>query len=280
MVFRAAVFKIFVTHMGPLNLFTVISKTFVKIPVGAIVLALMLSSNETVVTGNGGRALSAVLFIIVYEGSFRRLPIGSHTGPYNKVYQVVPTLAAYITDLPEQRLMAGVKSGMAMYSCPRCWTVTTNFHLPFYNTKLRKKGTMEQICKTGLTLIEAGKETLSKKLSKKYSAHVVDNAFDSVPHFSIYDCLLVDTLHLLGGKLDEKRMTTAKEHSTDTIQQMQESLRLYNLYTPAIALRSKSKLYFPKNHSLWKYAKDIEMRGVVSSYSTEASENQHKQDAK
>ncbi|ORY90328.1 hypothetical protein BCR43DRAFT_518802 [Syncephalastrum racemosum] len=47
-----------------------------------------------------------------------------------------------------------------------------------------------------------------------------------------------------------------------------------------MAKYSKSSMCFPKNHVLWKYSHDIEMRGVVSGYSTSQSEHQHKDDAK
>ncbi|KAI7847922.1 hypothetical protein BDC45DRAFT_541503 [Circinella umbellata] len=156
-------------------------------------------------------------------------------GLYNKLYQVVPALAAYIADLRNsERLMAGVKSGMSMYACPRCWTVTTKFHLPYYNTKLRKKSTMGQICKCGLNLIKAGKGSLLKKLSKKYSVHVVDILLSL-----IHDKVSSQAVLCLRHFIDFVYQAIAQEHSTDTIQQMQESLKLYNTYSPVIALYSK-----------------------------------------
>ncbi|KAI7846900.1 hypothetical protein BDC45DRAFT_46663 [Circinella umbellata] len=343
-----------------------------ELPLGAIVLALLLSSDETVVSGNN-RAFAHPLYLklgntpkdirnkatnrasrvlayfpilhcpnnnnklrqswsnikcciihyclqIILAPFADRAPYStiSMTGPYNKIYQVVPALAGYIADLPEQRLMAGVKSGMATYTCPRCWTVTADFHLPYYNTKKRKTNTMKQICECGMKLIKAGKDGLAKELSKKYSTQLVDNAFETVPHFSIFDSLVVDTLHQLGGAythlvecvqrmltegdieeinsrakhlphfreqrtfpsgymlcsitsptymelrhhlsillslihdkvssqtvlclrhfIDFFYQATSKEHSGDTIQKMQDSLKLYNTYSPAIALYSK-----------------------------------------
>ncbi|KAI7846608.1 hypothetical protein BDC45DRAFT_542724 [Circinella umbellata] len=82
-----------------------------KLPVGAIVLALMLSSDETV------QRWSSIKCCIIHH-----------------CLRVI--LAPFANRAPYRRLMAGVKSGMSMYACPRCWTVTTKFHLPYYNTKL------------------------------------------------------------------------------------------------------------------------------------------------
>ena len=85
--------------------------------------------------------------------------------------------------------MAGVKSGMATYTCPRCWTATADFHLPYYNTKKRKTNTIKQICECGMKLIKAGKDGLAKELSKKYSTQLVDVSLISVMHSLFFSFL-------------------------------------------------------------------------------------------
>ncbi|ORY93717.1 hypothetical protein BCR43DRAFT_406815, partial [Syncephalastrum racemosum] len=123
-----------------------------KIPAGAVILGVMLSSDQTALTGNNNfkawplycklantpmatrnkanNRASRVLawFPVLDEPKGRRRPWWSASsnstipmrGPKDMIYQCTPALAAFIGDLPEQRLMAGVKSGNTVYSCPRC----------------------------------------------------------------------------------------------------------------------------------------------------------------
>ncbi|KAI8138654.1 hypothetical protein BJV82DRAFT_582649 [Fennellomyces sp. T-0311] len=121
-------------------------------------------------------------------------------GPGDKWYKCVPALAAYVADLPEQRLLSAVKGGATLYGCPRCWIPTKKFHLPVTeDTKLRKPRTMQGIVKTGQEIVQKGKKKDANEFSKNYSLHIVKNAFWTVPHFDTYSALLVDELHQLGG---------------------------------------------------------------------------------
>ncbi|KAG2212149.1 hypothetical protein INT45_001772 [Circinella minor] len=95
--------------------------------------------------------------------------------------------------------MALVKSGNAEFSCPRCWLPTSNFHLNCTGATQDNRF-MKKLTKIGKIYLESNRRTKAQKISKDFSFHVVQNAFWSVPHFeNIYDCLVVDELHQLGG---------------------------------------------------------------------------------
>ncbi|KAI8148206.1 hypothetical protein BJV82DRAFT_663589 [Fennellomyces sp. T-0311] len=51
--------------------------------------------------------------------------------PSGVTRECIPALSCYIADLPEQRLLAAIKSGNTTYSCPRCTSKTCHFHLPY-----------------------------------------------------------------------------------------------------------------------------------------------------
>ncbi|KAI8137662.1 hypothetical protein BJV82DRAFT_674458 [Fennellomyces sp. T-0311] len=80
--------------------------------------------------------------------------------------------------------------------------------------------------------------------------------------------------------IDFYYLATAKEHDYKSLKQMRISIEQYNKLSPIFEDYSNSRMKFPKNHCLLKYINDIESRGVVSSYTINHSELQHKRDAK
>ncbi|KAG2214486.1 hypothetical protein INT45_010231, partial [Circinella minor] len=96
----------------------------------------------------------------------------------------------------------------------------------------------------------------------------------------IHDQIPLQAALCLRHFIDFYQQAMAHEHSENTIRQMNCSLTLYNKYSSIFEKYSKSRLNFPKNHALWKYAEDIKSHGVVRNYSTNSTELQHKRDAK
>ncbi|KAI8137278.1 hypothetical protein BJV82DRAFT_674971 [Fennellomyces sp. T-0311] len=80
--------------------------------------------------------------------------------------------------------------------------------------------------------------------------------------------------------IDFYRLATLKEHTDETLKQMDLVLMEFNTLSPVFQNYSKSQMRFPKNHMLWKYHHDIKQYGVISGYSTTHSESQHRIDAK
>ncbi|KAI8136633.1 hypothetical protein BJV82DRAFT_476168, partial [Fennellomyces sp. T-0311] len=80
--------------------------------------------------------------------------------------------------------------------------------------------------------------------------------------------------------IDFFHTATLKEHSSDTLRQLDLALKEYNELSPVFQSYSASKLRFPKNHMMWKYEGDIRRFGSVSGYSTCQPEHQHRVDAK
>ncbi|KAI8136951.1 hypothetical protein BJV82DRAFT_675350 [Fennellomyces sp. T-0311] len=255
-----------------------------KIPSGAVVLSIMLSSDQTSVSGNhrfkawpvymklanvpleirnksGTRASRVLAYLPVLDapsdGKKRTswphaksaiihhclsvilapfanrkeyTPI-SMKGPGNKMYQCVLALAAYIADLPEQRLLALVKNGNTLYSCPRCWILTSDFNLPWgIPKKLRTKRLMKSLFEKGKKLVRLRDKSKKhmhapEKLTKKYSFHVTMNAFWAVPHFDIYSSILVDELHQIGGAYIHLATCIEKMLTSKDIQAVNERVR-------------------------------------------------------
>ena len=80
--------------------------------------------------------------------------------------------------------------------------------------------------------------------------------------------------------LDFVMHATAKEHTEKSLAEMDESLAAYYKYSPIFEKYSPTRLNFPKNHMLQKYANDIRSRGMTSGYTTCNAERQHIIDVK
>jgi hypothetical protein len=107
-------------------------------------------------------------------------------GPNQKIYNCVPALSTYSADYPEQSLLAGTKSRLSGYGCPRCllereWFKFGNNHPPCYQ---RNNKNMSGYSSNG-----------EKGTMKIKNAFLVQNN----PYWDIYDALVVDDLHQLGG---------------------------------------------------------------------------------
>ncbi|KAG2215483.1 hypothetical protein INT45_006337 [Circinella minor] len=104
-------------------------------------------------------------------------------------------------------------------------------------------------------------------------------------HMAIFITCVQDKIHqqavaCIQHYIDFYYLATSKEHTHQTLSDMNDSLLEFNKLSPQLAMSSKSNMCFPKNHALWRYATDIESRGVVGGYSTCQSETQHKTDSK
>ncbi|KAI8137283.1 hypothetical protein BJV82DRAFT_674985 [Fennellomyces sp. T-0311] len=75
-------------------------------------------------------------------------------------------------------------------------------------------------------------------------------------------------------------LARSKEHTDDSLAQLDYHLTNYYEYSPIFQQYSKSRFTFPKNHMLQKYANDIHSRGTIVNYSTTHSEHKHILEAK
>ncbi|SAM02965.1 hypothetical protein [Absidia glauca] len=103
-------------------------------------------------------------------------------GPKNNIYRCVPMLATDSADLPEQTLLAGTRSWMNGYGCPRCFIKCVDFKKGF--DVVADKRNKENM---------AGSTTIPP-----LGSFGLKNAFWDTP-FDIYGSLVVDDLHQLGG---------------------------------------------------------------------------------
>ncbi|KAI8149268.1 hypothetical protein BJV82DRAFT_662574 [Fennellomyces sp. T-0311] len=94
----------------------------------------------------------------------------------------------------------------------------------------------------------------------------------------VHDILPSQLVRCLRHFIDFVQQALAKEHTEQSLAEMQESLREYNKYSAFLA--SVNPMTYPKNHMMWKYMFDIQQKGCVHGYSTTHSECQHKSDAK
>ncbi|SAL96511.1 hypothetical protein, partial, partial [Absidia glauca] len=108
--------------------------------------------------------------------------IKKFAGPYGRIYNCLPVLATYSADLPEQNLLAATKSFLCGYGCPRC----------LIKTKDMKKG-------CGMVAAARNNDNMARYAPlNKYGSFDLANAFWQTS-FDIYDSLVVDDLHQLGG---------------------------------------------------------------------------------
>ncbi|KAI8146695.1 hypothetical protein BJV82DRAFT_665654 [Fennellomyces sp. T-0311] len=96
----------------------------------------------------------------------------------------------------------------------------------------------------------------------------------------IHDLVPLQAALCLRHFIDFYFIGTAKEHDYRSLKQMEFPLKMYNKYSPIFEQYSPSNMKFSKNHCLSKYIHDIESHGIVSAYTTNHSELQHKGDAK
>ncbi|KAI8148693.1 hypothetical protein BJV82DRAFT_478208, partial [Fennellomyces sp. T-0311] len=75
-------------------------------------------------------------------------------------------------------------------------------------------------------------------------------------------------------------LATSKEHTDESLAELDEHLASYYDYSPIFQQYSRSRFTFPKNHMLQKYANDIRSRGTIINYSTTHSEHMHILEAK
>ncbi|KAI8136500.1 hypothetical protein BJV82DRAFT_676262 [Fennellomyces sp. T-0311] len=127
-------------------------------------------------------------------------------GPYGKDYKCIPALCTYIGALPEQWMLALVKGGSSVCSCPRCTTPTESFHLPYTfsfeddTTAARSKEHMKSLYKEGKKKFKDGQKTAkATEHERENSFHIVKYAFWELPIFDIHRALTVDDLYQLGG---------------------------------------------------------------------------------
>ncbi|SAL99066.1 hypothetical protein, partial, partial [Absidia glauca] len=103
-------------------------------------------------------------------------------GPFGRIYKCLPMLATYSADLPEQNLLAATKSSLCGYGCPRCLVKTGDM----------KKG-------YGVIAAARNNDNMGQYAARnQYGCFDLANAFWRTP-FNIYDSLVVDDLHQLGG---------------------------------------------------------------------------------
>ncbi|KAI9246296.1 hypothetical protein BDA99DRAFT_543388 [Phascolomyces articulosus] len=116
--------------------------------------------------------------------------------------------------------VALVKSRNSTYSCPRCWLPTSQFHMNIIGT-LHTEETVKILVERGYYFNSINEQFRCKRLSKDLSIHIIKNAFLEVPHFNIYDSLVVDELHQLGGvyshllKVIENMLSEAEQLEID-----------------------------------------------------------------
>lgn len=101
-------------------------------------------------------------------------------GPFGNVYSCVPLLATYSADYPEQCLLTATKSWRNGYGCPRCLVQAKDYKHGLKCTK-RNNANMKEYQK-----------------SCKFGCFPIENAFWETD-FDIYDALVIDDLHQLGG---------------------------------------------------------------------------------
>ncbi|KAL0571328.1 hypothetical protein ABG067_009355 [Albugo candida] len=56
-----------------------------------------------------------------------RPAVNKFLGPDHHIYSCVTSLATYSADYPEQCMIAGIKSWLGGYGCPRCYAKKENF---------------------------------------------------------------------------------------------------------------------------------------------------------
>ncbi|KAI8136368.1 hypothetical protein BJV82DRAFT_676797 [Fennellomyces sp. T-0311] len=123
-------------------------------------------------------------------------------GPKLRTYKCVPALATYSADLPEQRLLTCVRHGNALQSCPRCLEPTAHFGKPSCADETFEKRTIDQMksrYEDSLNIIGDQGISAGLEYAKEESINIVENAFWTIPNFDIYDAMIVDDLHQLGG---------------------------------------------------------------------------------
>ncbi|CAO3588828.1 unnamed protein product [Absidia cylindrospora] len=103
------------------------------------------------------------------------------SGPYGKIYKCMPMLATYSADYPEQCLFTATKSWANGFGCPRCLITCSQF----------KKGKAEIQKRTSMNMQRYSN-------TRQYGSFPLSNAFWDTG-FDIYDALVIDDLHKLGG---------------------------------------------------------------------------------
>ncbi|KAI8140200.1 hypothetical protein BJV82DRAFT_716024 [Fennellomyces sp. T-0311] len=123
-------------------------------------------------------------------------------GPDNKIYSCIPALASYSADMEEQHMLTLCKHGCwTLRGCPRCLTTTSNFNNNTGNSVDRTTDNMQALVRKAQVYLANRQSKHAKDLSVMFSFHPLENAFWNLPQpqFNIYDALLVDDLHQIGG---------------------------------------------------------------------------------
>ncbi|KAF7725130.1 hypothetical protein EC973_000382 [Apophysomyces ossiformis] len=260
-----------------------------KITPGDVLLAIMFSSDQTVVSGDG-RAKAWPLYLKL--GTISTVDFGKPPAATVKLRTTEDMKSTYTETkvLIENGQQHSAKELTQLYSL----NIVRNAFWDMPDFDIYASIVIDDLHQLGgvykhlLSCVERlirteHKDVAIKEINRRAASlpvyrclkHFSNGIFLSVLHNPTYRELKDNMTAALCIRhfIDFYHQATAKEHSEETLTQMEESLRYFNHLIPIFQS-------FSKNHMLWKYAADIRDKGCVNAYSTQQSEHQHRSDAK